>query len=252
MSINKLITIKDAINDAFEDIGIDTTFQMPIFMRWATRAEKEIHSYYGWVKKHKVLTFTGCTVKLPIDAMRVQYVLMGDHGCECTDLISSVSRWASSSVSVANTTVSQNEVFLVIDKADDSFGCSGIYYEIQDNSLVFRNNYEEQQVTIQYLGLNEDCDGFLMVGENHIDAINYYIKYRYATRSRFSPVKMELGDVMYFKKEWERLCKEARADDAIPSEPERAAIVAMLHDPYVGWGLNVGMTSNNDLDNGTY
>lgn len=243
MSINKFITIKDAITDAWEDMGIDLTVQMPTFMRWAYRAEREIHSYYGWERKHKVLDIKGCTAQLPEDTQLVQYAIHGDHGCDCADLGRKVSTFARS------IEATQNEIYIVIDRPDENqIGCSNMYFEVQNNKMVFRSNMDGEKITIQYLGLKEDCDGFLMVSENHIEAINYYIKYRYAQRSRFSPIKMDLADVAMNKQEYERKVSSARADDAMMSPTERDELVKMLHDPYIGWGLEAGMRSVNNFD----
>ncbi len=240
MSINKFITIKDAIFDSFQDMGVDITTQTPIFMRWATRAEKQIGSYYGWKKLRAVITAKGCTAELPCGAMRVQVAVMGDHGCDCGELMGGISSWASSVV------VTQNEIFLNIDKPDgNQFECAGIKYSIQDNKMVFQKNIDGQKLTIQYLGLAEDCDGFLLVSENHIEAINTYIQLRYAQRSRFSPVKMTEWDVKELKNEYDRQVAHARAEDSALTDTERKEIVAMLNDPYSGWGMDVHSHSYN-------
>lgn len=234
MSINKLITIKDAIYDSFQDMGVDITSQIPTFMRWATRAEAQIGSCYGWKKLRAVLTASGCTLQLPCGAMKVQIAVMGDHGCDCGDLMSNLSSWAST------VTVSENEIFLNIDKPDgNDFSCSGIKYSIQNNKLIFGSNIDGKKVTIQYLGLETDCNGFLMVSENHIEAINCYIQYRFAQRSRFSPVKMTEWDVTKLKDEWGKLKLSARADDSFLTDTERKEIVAMLNDAWIGWGFDI-------------
>ena len=87
MSINKLISIKSAVYEALDDMGQDITRDIPTFMRWATQAEKEIGSPYSWRRKRVVLNVKGCRAKLPMGAMTVKRVVIGDHGCDCEELL---------------------------------------------------------------------------------------------------------------------------------------------------------------------
>jgi hypothetical protein len=236
MSINKLLPVRDAIFNACEDMGVDTTGQIPTLTRWAVDAEKKIGSYYGWVKKRAVLDVVGCKAKLPCGAMKVQYALVGDHGCDCTELISNLNAWAMTFRPAAN------ETFLIVDTIDsNNFQCYGNRWEVQDNSIVFQNNLDGQKVTIQYLGYQEDKNGFIMVNENHVMPIVSYIKWKFAERSRYSPIKMDHTDIAYLKNQWKEERAEAVAADSELSETERAEIVSMLHDPYIGFGLELGM-----------
>ena len=159
MSINKLVNIREAVFDATEDMGIDVSSQIPLMTNWALKAEKKIGSYYGWKKKRAVLDVKGCTAALPIGAMAVQFVVHGDHGCDCEELVGNVSRWASSF------DASSNEVFLVIDYPElgSTTSCYGNDWETQDNKLVFKDNMDGDKVTIQYLGYECDEDGFIRI-----------------------------------------------------------------------------------------
>ena len=236
MSINKLVPVRDAIFNACDDMGIDTTGQTPTLTRWAVAAEKKIGSYYGWKKKWAVLDVKNCKAKLPCGAMKVQYILVGDHGCDCNDLVTNLSGWATTFVPAINDT------FLVIDTGgSNSFQCSGVKWEVQDNALVFERNMNGHKITVQYLGYEEDCDGFIEVNENHVDAIVAYIKWKFADRSRYSPIKMDHTDVAINKNEWKEERAMAIADDSEISDTDRQQITAMLHDPYVGHGLEIGM-----------
>jgi len=87
MSINKLISIKVPVYQAFDDMGKDITKDIPVFTRWATYAEREIGSRYAWRRKRVVLEVMGCRAKLPSTAMSVKMVVIGDHGCDCEELL---------------------------------------------------------------------------------------------------------------------------------------------------------------------
>ncbi len=239
MAINKLISIKEPILEAFEDMGVDITRDKPTFAMWAVRAEKDIGSYYSYKRQRAVLDIVGCRAKLPCCAAYLKVVVLGDLGCDCGKLMNNLCSFASS------VGWSQNEVFLNIDKPDtDEFCLGGSRYEVQDNYIVFDQSLDGQKVTIEYLGLEEDCDGFVMVNENHKPAIIEYLMWQYCKRSRFSPNKMELGDLREHKAEYFRLVSDARAMDAELTDDDRAEIAVLLHDPYSGFGLNIGLQSD--------
>ncbi len=244
MSINKLVSIKSAVQDTFEDTGIDITKDIPVFTRWAVNAEKEIGSFYSYRKKTSVLTINQCRAKLPCDAMSVQIVVSGDQGCDCADLFNRCSLLGDNSFPVTPlTTFSNLNSFLII---DSTLGlnnlCFGnISWSIQNDNLVFNQNLDGQKVTIQYLGLETDCDGFPMICENHLEAITEFIMYKYCIRSRFSSMKMDLGDTKLHFAEWNRLCSHARAMDNDLSQSDKNEIYCMIHNPLSGWGLTLGM-----------
>lgn len=243
MAINKLISIRVPVFEALEDMGIDHGKNIPVITRWAASAERSIGSYYSYKRKIDVIKVCKFRAELPCDAMYVQRVLLGDYGKDSADLFNYV-------CSVARAiNVTQTDTFLVIDKPENSRDVllSPIRWEVQDNHIVLNENYDDQYLTIQYIGLQTDLDGFPMVLENHTEAIVNYILYRFARRSRFSrEQKMELGDVKMLKDEWEASMLDARADDSATSESDRQAIVALLHDPLSGIGMEVGMHNRFD------
>jgi hypothetical protein len=113
-------------------------------------------------------------------------------------------------------------------------------HEVQDNKIVFAQDFHGQKVTIQYLAYNMDCEGFLEIGENHVEAVANFCCWKYYLRKK----KMSNEDFYkanQYRDEWRRECANARAKDAVPSDSERQKIVAMIHDPYIGIGLGVGM-----------
>ena len=240
--MNKLLSIKIPVSNALEDMGIDIAKDIPTFTRWATDAEKSIGSYYSLCKKIEVIKVKHCSAKVPCDAAFIQMVLLGNFGCDCWDLFTRCTQ------NFDTLTAAVSDTFLIIDSpgTDNGVVLGGPKWEVQGGNIVFTRDYDNQYITIQYLGLKTDEDGFVLVGENHVEAIVNYIMYKYAVRSRFSPDKMDHGDKAFFWREWMRLSSSARADDGQLSDSDRQEIVSMIHDPYIGYGLEVGMNNKND------
>ena len=113
-------------------------------------------------------------------------------------------------------------------------------HEVQDNKIIFAHDYDGQKVTIQYLAYNMDCEGFLQISENHVEAITFNLCWKY-----YMAKKRKSNDdfAMCNKYEalWQRQCANARALDGEPTESQTRDIVDMLNNPYSGHGLSVGM-----------
>lgn len=241
--MNRLVSIKIPVLNAIQDMGLDIVKDVPTFTRWAVDAEREIGSYYSLRKIIEVIKVENCCAELPCDTAFVQYVLLGDHGCDCGDLIE---RCTSTAIDL---TAATNSSFVIDDEFNDAGDVVtiGPKWEVQGGKIVFRRDYDGQYITVQYLGFEKDEDGFPLIGENHVEAVVTYIQYKYAVRSRFSPVKMDHTDKMFFWREWMRLASHARADDSELSDSDRLEIVAMIHDPWSGIGLESGMYNKDDF-----
>lgn len=244
MSINKLISIKVPVLEALGDMGIDHAKDVPSFTRWAARAEREIGSYFSLKRKVKALVVDKYRAEIPCDATNIQRVLIGDYESQFVDLFNVVL------TGVGAYTFKQHDTFLVVDNpgAGKTVQLAAFQWEVQDNHVVLNANYDKQKITIQYLGFDIDTDGFPFVCENHIEAIIEYIMYRYAKRSRFSPTKMDMGDVADLRRQWGILAAEARAVDNEISEGDRNEMLSTLHDPFSGYGMDI-LYNHSDFGN---
>ncbi len=240
MSINKLISIKNPIINAIDLLGLDHSQDLPIFTTWAIDAERKIGSYYQFIKKREVLTIENCIAKLPCDAKYLQRAILGDLGCDCADLFNLTCSLIPLSSTIINASYTPTS-FLIVDMGTGYTEVYGsIPHTIQDNKIILTQNLDGKKLTIQYLAYKTDCDGFLEINENHVDAIKWYITWMYWYRKRnLSP--MEQGKMNTAQQQWERNCANARATDSEPTESEKYEMNCMLHDPLVGWGLDTGM-----------
>lgn len=250
MAINKLISIKVPIMDAMELCGTENAKDEMVFTRWGELAEKEIGSRFQFVKKIAVLDIENCAACLPNDAAYLQRALLGNYGCDCTDLFY---KWCSA-VSVETSTLSSSSVppsFLVVDAESTGWTTFNNVVDclIQNNKLMFFQNLDGQKVTVQYLAYETDCDGLYKVGQNHVRAITYYICWMYFMRKKHKS-NDDFAMVNKYEAMWERECGNARATDNILTEGQRRDIANQLSDPLAGRGLATGMV--NSLSDGWY
>lgn len=237
-TVSRLVSIKNPVLNALQDMGIDIAADVPVFTRWAAWAERYgIDSYYSYCKKIVVLDMVDCSAELPCDAAFVQAVVVGDFGCDCTDLFE---RFFNSISTL--TGFSSDSTFLVLDSTDQNNAIqTKIKWYVQDGRLRFKTHHNDTKITVQYLGFDVDAQGFPKVLNSHMEAIVEYIMYKYCVRSKFSPQKMSDSDRQWHKREYDRLCIDARAEDAQISDSERLEIVSMLHNPFAGYGLPVNL-----------
>jgi hypothetical protein len=239
MSINKAVSIKNAVIGAQILLGLDHDKDNPIFTTWAVQAEEEIGSKGAMERKRVVLDIEGCAACLPDDARILEGALLGDYGCDCADLFNNT--FCNGGTIFTNQSNADLSGFLIVDiftSGETPYGF--VNYTIQNNKIVFSSNYDGQKVTVQYQGALTDCDGFIEIGENHVRAVTAFIMWHDFMR-RKKKTQADMQQLGYWKNEWNQLCSHARADDAILTQPEREEIAAMLADPYAGRGLSVGM-----------
>ena len=241
MSINKLISIKNAIVDATDMAAIDHNSYLPLFMTWAVYAEKEIGGLSA-IDKYKTIDICGCTAELPSDSVEVYGAILGSHQSNCGNLFNRMYGYNSTPVRA----VYDGGNFLVVDigGTDESctFGC--VPFQYQDNKLLFDRCVTATHVTIHYKGIVEDCEGFPLVSENHILAIAEYIRYCWLKRKR-KKSQVDYREMQDSYIQWDRLCVHARAEDNMLTPSQRSVIVAMLHDAYSQASLSQGMKLSN-------
>jgi hypothetical protein len=229
----KLISVQNAVFNAFDDMGIEYTNDTPTYTRWAIDAAKAIGGYLSYENKIMVKEVKDCVARLPHNVVSVKKVLLGDYGCECDKLFA---RCGNGIKWVKGEPI--DTAFMVVDMPSSEPVLSSAKWTIQDNSILMRGEYVGK-ITILYLAIKEDCDGWPMVSENSIQAIVNYILWMYAKRSRFGKRPMQITDVRDLRNEWFTSKLEARGNDLADMEAsEREEIVALVNDPLVGMGIH--------------
>jgi len=239
MSINKVISVQNPILDAKEFLGIDHDKDNAIFTRWATLAEKEIGSYYQYERKRTVVTISGCTACLPTDAVLVEIAVIGDLGTDCGDLLN---RFCGT-INVTTTNMAGQSNFLVIDiggTVGETINFGYMTYAVQDNKIVLDTNRDGVEMTIQYLRYKTDCDGFMEVGENHVNAIRWFITWMYYMRGK-NKNYIDRDLISMARQEWDRECRHARAEDNRLSYSQHMDAARMYSNPYTGRGIWQGL-----------
>ena len=236
MSINKLVSVKNPIIDAQDYLGIDHDKDIPFFMKLATTAEKQIGSYYQYERTKKALPIVNCVACLPNDAVLVEVAVLGDLGEDCDNLLA---RYCGGTGSNSVTDVNSNGLFLVVDlspNSDTSINFGLVDYEIQNNKIIFSTSKDGQSVTVQYIKFKTDCEGFIEVGENHVDAIREYIIWQYTRRQRQKNY-IDRDMMALAEREWNRLCRHARAEDNRLTASQHADFSRQWNNPRSGKGL---------------
>lgn len=241
--INKLVSTNNVILNLLDSLALDHDKYRPMFTNWILWAERQIGSPYSYVKKHKVLTIKDCYAELPNDAMYLQIAILGDLGDCCQDIFDSTCNGITQAL-LTNQSVAATGGFLVVDlnglqSTDTSFEYGFVQYLIQNNKIVFLNNYDGRKVTIQYLGKETDCDGFPLVNENHLEALEEYCRYKWSGRNIKSGI--DIGVNRDAEQRWRRLAASAGADDRMFNDSEYKMISEMVNNPWAGKGLWLGM-----------
>lgn len=225
--------------DAKMQLGIDHDKDDMYLYNRALEAEKKIGSFYQYERKREVIDINGCTACLPPDAVLVEIAVIGNQGEGCENLLDLYCGVGG----ITNTNLDGQANFLVVDVGGSigetvTVGTPG--FHVQNNKIIFNNDLDGQQVTVQYLRYKVDCHGFMEVGENHIEAIKWFIVWNWFMRDGGNHY-VQRDKMIMARDEWERNCRSARADDSRMSPTERAEAARLYANPFTGRGLWQGM-----------
>lgn len=234
MSINRLVSIERALNEAIGDMGMNDQRVRPLFMRWAEAAERKIGSFYSLKRKYFNLTIgSDChRANLPCGVEAIFGIIYGDtSACNCDAIFRNSYNYygATGGISYGYGLA-----------AGGYFNTPGVrQWEIQDDQIVFLYPMTAgESITIDAAYRQMDSnDRFLMVPEEHINAIGAYIMHMRAKGSRWLPseFRMDLGDVDRLNRDWGRERRNARALSSAPSPAEWAETVTMFNNPLSGY-----------------
>ena len=209
----KLVPIKNAIIFALNDTDGNTGIGEPMLYRWAKRAE----GYIGLPRMHRRLKvidpLTSNLIDPPEDAISIKYIYNGDV---------------------------TNEVYKDLDESDsvlsgDESSLSGIegyvwtplsgnelpedVWDMQGGQILFDTDRVGNTITIDYTAFPKNNRDQILVPENHLEAISYYVQYRMARAMRWKmmrdPKMMRSGEIVTvreMKKEWLEMKAEAIAE----------------------------------------
>lgn len=234
MSMNRLVSIERAVNDAGGNMGMNDQRVRPLFMRWAEEAERKIGSFYSLKRKHFVLTIgSDChRANLPCGVEAVFGVIYGDtSACNCDAVFRNSYNYYGATGSISyGYGLARGGIIAT----------PGVtQWEIQDDQIVFmypKTAGDSITIDAAYRVMDAN-DRFIMVPEDHIDAISTYIEYMRSKNSRWMPSEQRMteGDIYRLGKEWGRACRNARALSSKPSPAEWAETVAMFNNPLSGY-----------------
>lgn len=249
--MNDLVSIKEPINRALDNMAMDEIDAVPIMIDWAIECDRDrIGSYYNYEERIHVLDVNECKAKLPCGTEVIVGVLLGDCGCDCGLFFNvGLSKHKSGKIT------SLDEGLIVIDASSGpTVTTSGLRYTIQNNHLVFEANLDEQKVTVKTLGYKLDNNGFPMINRNHIPAISSFLEWKVAKRNRWKPkaVKFSASELREMERIWEDECADARAKDNLETPSSRDEIALLINDPLTGYYQGVDLRHPDDYDGGHF
>lgn len=232
------ISSRSAILAAMENMGLEgRTNLIPMFKSWATRAEKFIVGP-GIVtnarRKIYVLDVVNCSADLPCEALSIQNIVTGDHGCECDALMDQVGFFYYDAFMINSIVVSDPRYYVV-----DAVRMSRlpITYTVQDNKIVFNcSDLDGQKITVAMLVLEMCENGFIKVNEGHLEAIGSFVEWRWMKRARHKATerrysKSEIDDQY---REFIRFSNYANGEDGRAEPHQEYMLAEMVHDQYSG------------------
>ena len=235
----KHISVKDIIVSTMEEMGVeDNSVLFPKFHRWAKEADISIGGYKNYTPRVGIFTVDGDTVKLPecVTAVYPGVFVAGsfdietDNTLDIFELDATLNNRGLSLGLLDGTSFSMSIL-------NNNCWCTWLHYKIIDGDLRLHcRDFDGQKVVVPYMGYPTDNEDFIRVNPNNERAIREYIKWQHSKNSRFGAreKRMERGDIQDFEREYHRLVRYARGEQAIPDTLDKDRIAVMTNSPYSG------------------
>ncbi len=234
------VSIKEFILDTIEETEPMIQSELPQLIKWGLKADQRVGSYYQYEKKIIVSTVVNCKVQIPCGGVYVRAILIGDYGCDCTEIIDYAIRVNSSTLTFTDDRGLNVTNIFYWSEGNPTF--ASVKWEVQGDTIVFETDMNGQLVTIQYLAYSLDGEGYPIVLESHEDAIVNYIKKKLVARKKWRVLagggnadRLQ-QEYMLLNKEYHRGVRYARGEDGRPTESQRQEIAEYMNDPISGYG----------------
>jgi len=184
------ISVKQVVSAVIRNLGVqDAAKEFHTFVEWAFEAEKKIGSY--------------CTFKLIEDTLNVsnKKAALPSDFLELVDIKNSAD---------IHFTPATKSFQTKLANYSDSYK-----YYVRDGYI--HTTGEDLQIDIVYQALETDVEGYPTISANHEDAIAAYIMYKYKARDYYNQ-KLPRYIYVDLKREWSRLCGQARGNDNMPTK----------------------------------
>lgn len=216
----KRITISKSITDFAEDNDFPLS-DIATLMKWAINCEKKM-SKYGHYFKCELHTITESYISLPDSVVDVHKIFFGDVTDEFERVFSN-----SNTIRMTEETVSGIEYAW---SSLNGVQLNELLWEWANGNINFTTNYDGEEVTVFFTELEKNDEGFIIVNESHIEAIQAYLKFKIAEREEFKRNMGRAADGNFMrytrelKLEYARKLRDAAAQDTRESNIDENAI----------------------------
>jgi hypothetical protein len=235
----KLVPIKNAILNLVENTDDPALLRKePLLMKWAVAADWKIGSQSQFKKNIEVLTVNNCCVDLPCDAVIVAGIAVGDYGCDCGFYFDQVLEfYKTSSIETSD------DITLTFSWTDGALQFNYVDWAIQGGKIVFPLGLDDDtKITVMYFGYEKDAQGYPLVSDNNIDAIEAYLMLKLVRQKEWKLINTKGNYYMSsrakneYTRDWNREVRNARAENSGLSSTQLDEISELMNNPLSGKG----------------
>lgn len=238
MKLSNVVSVNNAIAIAIEDMGGNINPNMiPVMIRWAIDADKEIGARNYYEPKKKAVRAEGAYLSIPCDAVFLKpYIVEGDYekdDCCCEEAAHSCATGSDTAIIVTSSSEDFSLTHTSAGGVPINVYKRNVGYKVFNKQIRFNCSKHGRVFTIYYIGYKTDCDGYPMVRESNLPAITAYIKYMYAEWQRFNGDKaFTIGERRSLKDEYGRQVGKCIVAANHTTEDQNQSIRDMFNSPF--------------------
>lgn len=190
------ISVKQVVQSVIRNLGVqNAASEFNNFVEWAFEAEKKIGSFKTFIIKEVSIPINNKQAALPEDFLEL--------------------------IDIKNNNNIYYEAEQKPFKENDRGTSHNTYY--MSNGFIRFSESSDTSINISYTAIDTDAEGYPTIEANHEDAVSAYLMYKYKAKDYYN---QKLPKYIYddLKRDWFRLCAQARGNDNMPNRNQMRAI----------------------------
>ena len=190
------ISVKQVVQSVIRNLGVqNAASEFNNFVEWAFEAEKKIGSFKTFIIKELNIPIANKQAALPEDFLEL--------------------------IDIKNNNNIYYEAEQKPFKENDRGTSQNTYY--MSNGFIRFSYSLDTSINISYTAIDTDDEGYPTIEANHEDAVSAYLMYKYKAKDYYN---QKLPKYIYddLKRDWFRLCAQARGNDNMPNRNQMRAI----------------------------
>ena len=214
---NKFVSVQSVIAKLYRDLKIKEEEAFTDIIEWCAEALDFIHVYPQYTVKPAELTIVNYKAELPCDYIQMQAIYHDGYSLRYSSNIFGPQDQTYSPYYLTPYSYNQKKIENVVFVDPEKINYFGNRNSVLLENGYIKSSFKEGKITISYMAMVMDCDGYPMVPDNvsFTEALYWFCTYKYLyPKALNNEINSKFYEDAYNK--WQYYCNQAGAEAMMP------------------------------------